>query len=91
MRVLTVVNGVEAEIEVDGLQERTFELLQDRLRAWLGDPVTKGRKAIARAFFFLLREAPQANASDLWCESPRSIDHKIARSPGSLIHFARVY
>ena len=66
MRLITVVNKVEVEIDLPGVTESVYEAAGYLLENSLKLSGIKNREAIASAFLYLLEECPEANASDLW-------------------------
>jgi len=61
-----IVNRVEVELDLAGVTETAYQETESLLSDNLGNPKVKNREAIAVAFLHVLRQCPEANASDLW-------------------------
>lgn len=66
MRLATVVNGVRVQIDLPGVSEATYAETKAILDRALRDGKVKNRDVIQSAFLHVLRNCPEANASDLW-------------------------
>ncbi len=65
-RLITTVNRVQVEIELEGVTEAVYSQAGTALDKCLKDSTVKNRDAIAIAFLYVLRQCPAANPSDLW-------------------------